>query len=138
MLTTNTKRTNFLYDQKKTIIITRHPSFLAHIREGIQEYDFEVYEIDAFTQALSIITKEQLDLVLADVSFREQSRKVEFLEQLSKHTPQHATFIFFTGTDADYFLIEEEAEITQTYYRIRKPVSTLELEDVINKILDKN
>jgi two-component SAPR family response regulator len=120
---------------KKTIIITKSSLLLEHLSENIQEYDFEVYETNAFTQALSIITMELVDLVLADVSFREQSRKVEFLEQLSKYTPPHATFIFFTGNDTDYFLIEEEAEITQTYYRIRKPVSTLELADVINKIL---
>ncbi len=44
---------------KKTIIITKHASYLQHTSEGIQEYNFEVYKTDAFTQ-VTILQKGNL------------------------------------------------------------------------------
>ncbi|WP_298514113.1 hypothetical protein [uncultured Kordia sp.] len=120
---------------KKIAVITKNPSLQKQLSESIEAYNFEVYLINSFPKALTIITKEQVDILLGDFSFNEPSRRAEFAEQLSEHSPQHASFIFFTDNDPDYFLIED-LKITQTYYRIRKPVSSLELQHTINLVLD--
>ncbi|MBC8755941.1 hypothetical protein H2O64_14780 [Kordia sp. YSTF-M3] len=105
----------------EVLIITKRNATFEYIKEALTDYNLEFHESRSYPKALSIITQEKIDLFMVDLSFREESRKVEFIKSLSRYTPLSVTFIFLAQNDTDTQTIKDVG-IPQPYETVVAPI----------------
>ena len=116
----------------RILILDDDKLILEVIGEFLEQKGFEVIAHTLPKQALQILQKEPVDLIISDVVMP-QMDGFEFYNQVNLFNPD-IPFIFMTGYEHDVKIVEKLKKLKTTW--MPKPIELIELLDIVNQKLN--
>ncbi len=118
---------------KKILIVDDDRNFLLSLADGLERYtEFESITSTSGKEALAILEREKIDLIISDLKMEEMDG-LQLLTEVARIYP-HIPFILMTAYGSPP--IQEEARKRGALKYLEKPLTIKELVNAINEVLE--
>ncbi len=127
------EKDKFIFSRKlKILIVEDDKNILNLLKEGLDSFGFKVFSAENGKEALKIIKRENIDIIITDVIMPEMNGR-ELFENVKKIKPK-LKFIFISGYPEDE-LTEKDGSLLKNIEFIQKPFSLKEILIKIKEII---